>query len=30
MVNRCGQLVEEPLEPVEVGGVEGRNARAEL
>ena len=31
MVDRRGQLVEELLEPVEVGGVEGRRApRAEL
>ncbi len=30
MVDRRGQLVEEPGEPVEVGGIEGRDARPEL
>src|SRR4030095_3904690 len=30
VVNRCRQLVEEPFEPVEVGGVEGRDAGSKL
>jgi hypothetical protein len=30
VVDRRGQLVEEPGEPVEVGGIEGRDARPEL
>jgi hypothetical protein len=30
VVDRRGQLVEEPLEPVEVGGIEGGDARPEF
>ena len=30
MVDRCGQLAEEPLEAGEVGGIEGRRAGPEF
>jgi hypothetical protein len=30
MINRCGQLAEEPVEPVEVGSVESGDAGAEV